>query len=606
MSVALAACASDDTDPADAAPHDAGPADSGARCDAADCAPACRISGATFEPGALHPDNPCERCDPSPSASGWTRLADGEECGGGQVCAAGVCGTGCLIDGASYPPAATSPDDPCLECDPTIDPRAWSPRADGAACGAGLICDALACVAGCFIDGALRAPGSIDPATPCRRCAPEASTTAWTPLDDGTGCGDGAVCSAAACAPGCFVDGAVRAPDSSDPSSPCRACAPSTSTTEWTTRPDGERCGDGAVCDAGSCRSGCFVEGAFRAPDALDPANECRACAPAASTTAYSPRPDGAACGAAQFCTAGACGPTWHGSTPSELVPVYGGSAAPTHDGRIVVFGAFTSGVGFNAFTQIYSPASGTVRRGASAPYVPYRSCAVTARDGRIYLIGGSPSGAPVPTVAVYDPMTDRFVPGPLMPFAAHEHACALGADGRIYVFATQDAATPGALYVTSRTMILDPATQAWTTGAPMLSPRQRATAVTLPDGRIAVTGGNRGYIFGAISTLNEIYSPAHDTWTTAAPMPVGLHWNVAALRSDGRMIVTGGVHATTGDVERATHVFDPVTNAWALGTPVTGIHYAAYAATASDQRVYVLTGRGLGAEMSSVVDALY
>ena len=230
----------------------------------------------------------------------------------------------------------------------------------------------------------------------------------------------------------------------------------------------------------------------------------------------------------------------------------------------------------------------------------------MTAPSGRIYVIGGSPGGSAVATVSIYDPVSNTWAAGPAMPTPAHEHSCTLGTDGLIYVFAADDAASPGALYLTARTQVLNPATGAWTTGAPMPSPRQRTTAVLLSDGSIAVTGGNRGYIFGEISTLNQIYTPSTNTWSTAAPMPVGLHWNVAALRADGRMVVTGGVNAVIGAVDRNTYVFDPATNAWATGTPVTGDHYAAYAARTPDGRVYVLTGRGLGAAMSSVVDALY
>jgi hypothetical protein len=71
-------------------------------------------------------------------------------------------------------------------------------------------------------------------------------------------------------------------------------------------------------------------------------------------------------------------------------------------------------------------------------------------------------------------------------------------------------------------------------------------------------------------------------------------------------MIVTGGVNASTLTIEQGTFVYDPVTNSWAVGTAVTADHYAAYAARTPDGRLYVLTGRGLGAAMSSVVDALY
>lgn len=334
----------------------------------------------------------------------------------------------------------------------------------------------------------------------------------------------------------------------------------------------------------------------------LDPSNDCRACIASRSSSAYSVQPDGTTCGQAQFCTAAACGPTWHTLMPAGLTPLYGGSTAATLDGRIVLFGGATAAT--TPIVQIYNPATNTFVRGPDAPYAPYRSCAVRAPSGRIYVMGGQLVRDPLSTVVVFDPATNAFTPGPTLPVPVYEHTCALGANGRIYVFATDDAAIIGGLYTTSRTLVLDPATNTWSTGAPMPTPRQRATAVTLRDGRIVVTGGNRGYIWGELSAINEIYNPATNTWAAAAPQPVLVHWNMAALRSDGRVVITGG--ATASGLIASTHVYDPMLDRWAVGTPNAEVHYAGYMTSTPDGRVYVLTGRQLGTTLVSTVEALY
>jgi len=69
------------------------------------------------------------------------------------------------------------------------------------------------------------------------------------------------------------------------------------------------QCCSRLVCGpARTCQSGCRIERTFVRAGAKDPANPCRVCDPARSTTSYSPAADGSACGTAAVCTlAGSC-----------------------------------------------------------------------------------------------------------------------------------------------------------------------------------------------------------------------------------------------------------------------------------------------------------
>lgn len=411
-------------------------------------------------------------------------------------------------------------------------------------------------------------------------------------------------CTTGVCETGCFIGGTYYAADTVDPANACQVCTPATSTTAWTTRPAGTACGAGSVCSEGACNAGCYIDGSYSASAALDPSNDCRACEPASSTTAWSARPDNSTCGTAQYCTAGVCGATWHGITPTGLTAIYGGAAAAGANGRIYLFGGVPVNVP-TSFMQWFDPATNTFTRGADVPYASYRACAVTAPNGKIYVMGGSPSGTAITNVVIYDPATNTYANGPSMPFATDENGCARGADGKIYVFSADPSVTPPpALLTTARTMILDTVMGTWTTGAPMPTPRQRVTAVTLPSGRIAVTGGNRGYIPGASSAANELYDPSTNTWTTGAPIPTLRYWHVAALRADGRMVVGGGLPFSGGGTD--TFVYDPTLDSWATGLPTTDGHYAGYAASTPDGRIYFLTGRKEGGGLTTAVDALY
>lgn len=103
-------------------------------------------------------------------------------------------------------------------------------------CATGESCESGACVATCQIDGKQVAAGTVNAANSCEQCTPATSATAWTQRADGTACNPGQVCSAGACSPKCFVDGMVYAPGTPNPANACEACAPATSTTQWTAR----------------------------------------------------------------------------------------------------------------------------------------------------------------------------------------------------------------------------------------------------------------------------------------------------------------------------------------------------------------------------------
>ncbi len=106
----------------------------------------------------------------------------------------------------------------------------------GKACGAGEACRAAECTPVCQIDGKTVDDGALDPANPCQRCSAATAPTTWSPLSDGTSCGSGLVCESAACTAKCFIDGAFHAANAVDPANDCQQCTPATSTTAWSPR----------------------------------------------------------------------------------------------------------------------------------------------------------------------------------------------------------------------------------------------------------------------------------------------------------------------------------------------------------------------------------
>jgi galactose oxidase len=77
-----------------------------------------------------------------------------------------------------------------------------------------------------------------------------------------------------------------------------------------------------------------------------------------------------------------------------------------------------------------------------------------------------------------------------------------------------------------------------------------------LSDGRLLVSGGDDQY-----TTANSIYNPATDSWTTGAPMRERRWYNTSVTLADGRVLTLGGNRTTgaTGDGE----IYNPSTNTW-------------------------------------------
>ena len=94
--------------------------------------------------------------------------------------------------------------------------------------------------------------------------------------------------------------------------------------------------------------------------------------------------------------------------------------------------------------------------------------------------------------------------------------------------------------------VIYDPRTDTWNEASPMKVPRARHAAVTLPDGRVAITGG---YGLSPLSSV-EIYDPRTDTWSTSQPM-IQPRYDHSAVSDAGAIYLLGGSsHTMLGGVE--------------------------------------------------------
>ncbi|MEC8022883.1 MAG: hypothetical protein VX223_03050, partial [Myxococcota bacterium] len=344
--------------------------DDGITCTSDSCADAgcvhtvdtgvCLIDDECLSDDTTHPVFSCLECNSDIEPLAWSPVSDGSACDignnctEGDTCQAGSCMPGPVIDcddqnpctddycaygfGCVHPASANASvcddGDPCTtsdacqlgQCGGDLVPGCTSGDTctTSATCDDGLQCTADTCTNGvctfniapdhCVIENVCIDTGSVDPSDPCAVCAPDLSSTEYTPLPSGVACDDGTIpcagtvdcpivaCATASCSAGSCIYSAIPA---------CNTGAPCTS---------GSGCDDGLSCTADLCiadtcthttSSGCVVDGGCIAEGATSPANECLACVSTVDPFGWSPTAGGCddnnACTANDQCAAGVC-----------------------------------------------------------------------------------------------------------------------------------------------------------------------------------------------------------------------------------------------------------------------------------------------------------
>jgi len=172
------------------------------------------------------------------------------------------------------------------------------------------------------------------------------------------------------------------------------------------------------------------------------------------------------------------------------------------------------------------------------APMPTARSAGGTGLiDGKIYVAGGRPPHGH--DFAAYDPSADQWTVLPDLP-TQRNHLAVAAIGGKLYVAGGRFGGGVGS-EMTDVLEIYDPASNAWTTGAPMLAPRAGVASVAA-NGCLYVIGGEgndadpRG-----VFDRNEAFDPGTDSWQSLAPLPLPMHGLTGAAYLDGRIHIPGG-----------------------------------------------------------------
>lgn len=224
--------------------------------------------------------------------------------------------------------------------------------------------------------------------------------------------------------------------------------------------------------------------------------------------------------------------------------------------------------------------------------------------NGRLYVAGGEDGTKPLAALEVYDPSTDTWTAKTPMPAAINAAASAV-INGRLYVAggaALNDPTQPGPF---NTLYSYDPATDTWTTLAPMPTPEDGAAAASI-NGQLYVVGGiTQAVTNNPRNAILQVYDPTTNTWATKASMPTA-RAGAEAVAINGQLYVVGGTtDNTSSGYTGALEVYDPATDTWTSKAPMPTPRQV-FAANAVNGQLFAIGGDPGGGVAQTAVNEVY
>ena len=184
------------------------------------------------------------------------------------------------------------------------------------------------------------------------------------------------------------------------------------------------------------------------------------------------------------------------------------------------------------------------------------------ALNGRVYVVGGKPTASGHQTdVHVYNPASDSWSSAAPLPGPGVENPAVTAYNGKLYAFGGSTDPFSGAV---TNAATYDPGTNAWTPLPAM--PNARGGAFAVATGGKVYVGGGMDAAGSSLASV-DVFDIASGTWSAAAPMATRRD-NPGAGVQNGRIYVFGGrTRNADGTTENGTlnttERFDPATNDW-------------------------------------------
>ncbi len=308
-----------------------------------------------------------------------------------------------------------------------------------------------------------------------------------------------------------------------------------------------------------------------------------------------------------------AAGDYWTSMSP--IITARTGVGVAVVDGKIYAIGGRNDWISpYLGTNEMYDPATDTWTTRASMP-TPRKNFAIAVYKNKIYCISGesdydpeSLGGIYTDVNEVYDPATNTWETKASIPTPRYG-MCANVVDGKIYVMG-------GGLYISTYPFntccglneVYDPETDTWTEKTSLPTSVLHAASAVV-DGRIYVFGGQGGLFMGGWHDYNMVYDVKNDSWSMAAPIPVGCERSAAGattgIYATKRIYVFGGFAEASYTPQNLTQVYDPENNVWSSGTEMPTLHANFGVAVVNDE-LYVISGSQVNIGPPSVTNEKY
>ncbi|MGP0090602.1 MAG: Kelch repeat-containing protein [Xanthobacteraceae bacterium] len=230
----------------------------------------------------------------------------------------------------------------------------------------------------------------------------------------------------------------------------------------------------------------------------------------------------------------------------------------------------------------------------------------IYAFGGFKYPDAGPPAWQPIDNTWEYDPVADSWKSLAPMP-GKRGAATAAVANGKIYVTGgatTLAGVSENGLHPSRPHQVLatveeyDPATNSWRERRSMLVPRNHHAVASVNDKVYAVGGRISGAFIGISDVIDllEIYDPATDLWTRGEKMPTPRSAITAAVWNS-KIFVPGGEAQDRRALAafRAVEMYDPAVNRWQIMPSMPHPRHGLGVGVIGD-RLYAVSGDGQSA----------